>query len=150
MGEPHEQEQLRERPALAVQALGEPALGDLQELREEPGFVMPRVVAEVFLKRQLGEPESDFVGPALFQVVECIDANLADDPLHFGLGWDVGIGQRELRVGAECRVEPLARQLVAIAEETRPCDLAGDPLGDRPDAGGSRAGFERFGRARAR
>ena len=100
MGEPDEHEQLRERPPLAGQALVEPALGDRQQLREEPGLVVPRVVAEVFLEGQLGEPERDFVEPEVLQVVERIDPDSPDDPLEFGLGREVGIGQGEVAQSA--------------------------------------------------
>ena len=51
--------------SLQRDALVEPALGDRQELREEPGLVVsPVVVAEVFLQGQLGEQEGDLVEPA--------------------------------------------------------------------------------------
>ncbi len=78
MGEPDEHEQLRERPALAVQALVEPLPGERQELREEPGLIVSRVVAEVFLESLLGESKSDFAGPAVLQVIERVDADFAD------------------------------------------------------------------------
>ncbi len=69
-----QEEELRERVVLAMDALGEPALGDREHLREEPGLnlaverVIGRfraslaVLAEVFLQGELGQQEGDLVG----------------------------------------------------------------------------------------
>ena len=65
---------------------------------------MPLVVAEVFLEGQLGEPEGDFVEPEVLQVVERIDPDRADDPLDFGLGRQVGVGQGELGIAVNFAV----------------------------------------------
>ena len=90
VGELDQEQQLREGVVLAVDALGQPALGDGQQLREEPGLVVAVVVAEVFFQRELGQQESDFVRPAALQVVQRVDARLADDGGVLGLGRDVG------------------------------------------------------------
>ncbi len=57
-----QQQQLREGVVLERDAFGQPAFGDAEQLREKPGLVVAVVVAEVFLQRQLGQQESDFVG----------------------------------------------------------------------------------------
>ena len=150
VGEPHEHEQLGKRSPLAGHTLGEPAPGDRQQLREEPGLVVPSVVAEVFLEGQLGQPERDFVEPEVLQVVERIDPDRADDALDFGLGRQVGVGQGELGIGSEPCGQPLAWQLVAISLQAGPGDLAGDPLSKGMNPGGRRAwpGHLRGSRAR--
>jgi hypothetical protein len=123
VGEPDEHEQLRKSSALAGQALVEPALGDRQQLREEPGLVVPRVVAEVFLEAQLGKPEGDLIEPEVLQVVERIDPDGADDALDFGLGRQVGVGQGEFRIGGELCGQPLAWQLITISLQPRRSSL---------------------------
>ena len=59
--------------SLRVRHSAEPALGDGQQLREEPGASCP-VVAEVALQRQLREAEGDLVGAVGLQVVQGVDA----------------------------------------------------------------------------
>ena len=90
-----QQQQLREGVVLERDAFGQPALGDAEQLREEPGLVVAVVVAEVFLQRELGQQEGDFVGPAALEIVEGVDAGFADDGRVLGLGGDVGGGERE-------------------------------------------------------
>ena len=74
VGELDQQQQLREGVVLAGHALGQPALGDAEQLREEPGLDVAVVVAEVLLQRQLGQQEGDLCSPAALQVVEGVDA----------------------------------------------------------------------------
>ena len=90
-----QQQQLREGVVLERDALGEPAFGDAEQLREEPGLVVAVVVAEVFLQRELGQQEGDLVGPAALEIVQGVDARLADDRGVLGLGRDVGGGERQ-------------------------------------------------------
>ena len=49
VGELDQQQQLREGIVLERDACGQPALGDAQQLREEPGLVIVVVIAEVLL-----------------------------------------------------------------------------------------------------
>ena len=50
-------------------------------------------------------------------------------------------GERQLRVLGERGAQPLAGKLVAVAEQAREGDLAGDALFEGPHAGGHRAGL---------
>ena len=136
-----QQQQLREGVVLERDAFGQPALGDAEQLREEPGLVVAVVVAEVFLQRQLGQQEGDLVGPAALEVVERVDAGFADDGRVLGLGRDVGGGEREPGFVGEGRGEPLAGHVVAVAEQAGEGDLAGDAAVEGADAGGQRAGL---------
>ena len=136
MGELDQQQQLREGVVLERDALGEPALGDAEQLREEPGLVVAVVVAEVFLQRQLGQQEGDLVGPAALQIVEGVDARFADDGRVLGLGRDVGGGERQPGVVGEGGGQPLAGHVVAVAEQAGEGDLAGDAAFEGADAGG--------------
>ena len=90
-----QQQQCGKVLSLQRDALGQPALGDAEQLREEPGLVVAVVVAEVFLQRQLGEQEGDFLRPAALEIVERVDAGFADDGRVLGLGRDVGGGERQ-------------------------------------------------------
>ena len=94
MRELDQQQQLREGVVLERDACGQPAFGDAEQLREEPGLVVAVVVAEVLLQRKLGQQEGDFVGPAALEVVERMDTLFADDGRVLGLGRDVGGGER--------------------------------------------------------
>ena len=95
MRELDQQQQLREGVVLERDAFGQPAFGDAEQLREEPGLVVAVVVAEVFLQRELGQQESDFVGSAALEIVERVDAGFADDGRVLGLGGNVGGGERQ-------------------------------------------------------
>ena len=143
-----QQQQLREGVVLERDAFGEPALGDAEQLREEPGLVVAVVVAEVFLERELGQQKGDLVGPAALEIVEGVDAGFADDRRVLGLGRNVGGRERQLGVVGERGGQPLAGQVVAVAEQPREGDLAGDAAFEGADAGGHRAGLGFLGRAR--
>ena len=101
------QQQLRESVVLERDAFGQPALGDVEQLREQPRLVVAVVVAEVFLQRQFGQQKRDFVGPAALQIVERVDAGFADDGSVLGLGGNVGGGESQLGFVGERR--PVSR-----------------------------------------
>ena len=63
MGEFDQEQQLREGVVFERNALGQPALGDVEQLREEPRLVVAAVVAEEFLQCELGQEKGDLVGP---------------------------------------------------------------------------------------
>ena len=145
-----QQQQLREGVVLERDAFGQPAFGDAEQLREEPGLVVAVVVAEVFFQRELGQQEGDFVRPAALEIVEGVDAGFADDGRVLGLGGNVGGGEGQPGFVGERGGEPLAGQVVAVAEQPGKGDLAGDAAFERPDAGGQRARLGVRGRAAAR
>ncbi len=74
VSELNQEQQLGKSVVLERDAFGEPAFGYVEQLREEPRFVVAVVVAEVFLKRELGQQEGDFIGTAPFEIVESVDA----------------------------------------------------------------------------
>ena len=72
------------------------------------------------------------------QVVERVDGALADDGRVLDPRGDVGRAERELRVGSERVAEPLAADFVAVADDARERDLAGDAVFEGPHARGLR------------
>ena len=78
---------------------GQPAFGDRQQLRKEPGLVVAVIVAEILLQRQSGQQEGDLVRPAALEIVQGVDAGFADDRRVLRLGGDVsgGVGSGATR-----------------------------------------------------
>ena len=89
VGEWDEQQQLREGMILECDALSQPAFSDGEQLWEKPGLVVVVVIAKVFLEGELGQQESDFIGPVALQVVEGVNAGLAYDWFVLSCGGNV-------------------------------------------------------------
>ena len=102
--------------SLSDDALGEPALGDREELRVEPRLLGAVRGAEVGVEDALGDPERDLLEAPQLEVVEVRLDRLADDRVEHG---DDGhlVGREHLRgVRGERGGQAGGRQVVAVAQ----------------------------------
>ena len=79
MGKFHKQEELGESVVFELNALSEPSSGNAKQLREKPWLVCAIVVAEILFESEFCKKKSNFIGPAAFQIVECMDARFPND-----------------------------------------------------------------------
>ena len=94
------------------------------------GLSLSVVVAEVLLQRQLGQQEGDLVaGRRRLQVVEGVDARSRRRSAR-SRSWSAcrSVDRASCRVVGELARQPLARAVVAVAEQAGEGDLAVDAL----------------------
>jgi hypothetical protein len=98
-------------------------------------------IAKVFLQREFGEQEYDFVWAAALEVVQSMDASLTDDGVELNLGRNIGGREDQRRILGKPGVQSFAWDVIAIADEPWERDLTGTPILQRPHTGGHGAWF---------
>src|SRR5688500_10855785 len=122
---------------------------NLKELWKEPRPFAAGVVAKVFFERQFGEQKGDFVGSPSLEIVQSVDARLAHNWCVLGTRGDISSRKREARIVVKSVVEVFAVDVVAVSNDAREGNFAGDTRFERADTRGDWAGFWVFWRAAA-
>ena len=162
VGKFDQQQKLRKGVVLALDTLGEPAPGDLEDLRKAPHldlgvevvlfgpvFSVFAVLSEILFQGELGEQESNLLLATRLEVIQPVDAGLSDDRPVLGDRRNVGRGQRESRIFGEPVLKVLIGDVIPIAQQAGECDLAVDAVLQGSDTGRHGAGFRIARRARA-